>query len=128
MDKMSRILDEKYKEIQVKEMQEEFHNRAVQMYRQMGVSTDAVESQVRHHEQAIAELRKAGLAARLEFVDDLMLVDDINVLDVLKERYLDFQTWEEIGRLHDHNRDWAMKIRDKGLRMILKGKQKRQAQ
>ena len=58
MDKLSKALDEGYRSIQVDEKQAEVHRQAIAMLEETGVTSPAIEEQVKHHAEAIRKLQE----------------------------------------------------------------------
>ena len=120
MDKLSKALDESYRSIQVDEKQAEVHRQVIAMLEETGVTSPAIEEQVKHHAEAIRKLQEEIVQKKLRLVDDLMLLEDANIIAVMKMRYLDYMRWEDICEKIDRQRRWAMKMRDTGLSTILR--------
>lgn len=119
MDKMSRILDEKYMSIPALNKKAEFHAQIAKEL-SVGESTAAaVQKQVEKHEQSAHDLRMEAIKAMEDMVDDFMVVDDVTVLSVLKYRYMDGMTWEEIASKVNKTARRVMQLRDQGLQTIL---------
>ena len=119
MDKASRMLDKKYMALQLKQKQADVHSQAIATLTET-ISDDAfIREQVDRHGKAIRELEREAQQERLDFLDDLLLVDDPNVITVLKLRYLDYLSWDAISARMGCQRRWAMMMRDRGLACIV---------
>ena len=120
MDAVSKKLDKEYMAIQDSLKKAEMHRQAVLMLKSAGVEAADIDEAVRKHEQEILRLQEEVTAARLQQVQDFMLLEDLRTLEILRLRYIDFLTWEEISAKLGCCRDSLMKRRDRGLREILK--------
>jgi len=119
MDNASRMLDKKYMDFQLKLKRAEVHSQAIATLTE-SISDDAVvKEQVNRHSKAIRELECEAQQERLALLDDLLLVDDPNLITVLKLRYLDNLSWDAISAQLGCQRRWAMMLRDRGLACII---------
>lgn len=120
MDAVSKKLDTEYMGIQDSLKKVEMHRQAVLMLKSAGVEAADIDEAVRKHEQEILRLQEEVTAARLQQVQDFMLLEDLRTLEILRFRYIDFLTWEEISARLGCCRDSLMKRRDRALREIAK--------
>lgn len=119
MDKASRALDKKYMALQLKQKRADVHSQAIATLTE-SVSDDAIiREEVDRHSEAIRALEREAQQERLGILDDLLLVDEPNVITVLKLRYLDYLSWEAISARMGCQRRWAMMMRDRGLACIV---------
>ena len=120
MDAVSKKLDAEYMAIQDSLKKTEMHRQAVLMLKSAGVEAADIDEAVGKHEQEILRLQEEVTEARLKQVQDFMLLEDLRTLEILRYRYIDFLTWEEISAKLGCCRDSLMKRRDRGLREIVK--------
>ena len=120
MDAVSKKLDAEYMAIQDSLKKTEMHRQAVLMLKSAGVEAADIDEAVGKHEQEILRLQEEVTAARLQQVQDFMLLEDLRTLEILRFRYIDFLTWEEISGKLGCCRDSLMKRRDRGLCEIAK--------
>ena len=123
MDKASRDLDERYMSIRAKETQLEIHKRALSMLYEAGLDDQIIHEQVQLHENAIRSLQGEIAPLKLEQINDFSRLEDPEVFEVMKMRYFNYLTWDEIAEKHDRTGRWAQLQRNKGLYLILLAKE-----
>lgn len=122
MDKACQELDARYMSVQTKAKQIEMHNLALEILQGFNRDDDIILAQINQHEESIRKLKSEICVANLEFVEDLMLLDDYDAIDIMRMRYVDYLPWEKIAEKKKRSARWAQTIRNRALRQIVQSK------
>ena len=123
MDERSLELDSRYMSIKEKMTRVEIHNQALAMLRESGLEKKYILNQVQIHEAAVNALQDEIAVMKLAQINDFLRLKDPDIIDILKMRYFNYLSWDEIARKHGRTVRWAQMLRNRGLHQIVEAKE-----
>lgn len=123
MDQDSLELDARYMSIKDKMTRVEIHNQALAMLHESGLEDKYILKQVQFHEEAVNCLKDEIAIMKLAQINDFLRLKDPDIIDILKMRYFNYLSWDEIAQKYGRTVRWAQMLRNSGLHQIVKAKE-----
>ena len=123
MDENSLDLDARYMSIKDKMTRVEIHNQALAMLSESGLEEKYIQKQVQFHKAAVSALQDEIAIMKLSQINDFLHLKDPEIIDILKMRYFNYLSWDEIAQKYGRTVRWAQMLRNRGLHQIVEAKE-----
>ena len=123
MDKASKALDAKYMRIQEMSVKIDIQQQALAMLEGSGFEDDYIQEKIRGYREAIDTMKSERAMAKIEQVEDFLLLSDPALVNILNMRYVRNMSWVKIAEETGLTQRWAQIMRNNALRQIAKAKE-----
>ena len=123
MDKASKVLDAKYMRIQEMSVKIDIQQQALAMLEGSGFEDDYILNRIRSYRETIETMKGKLAMAKIEQVEDFLLLTDPALVNILNMRYVRNMSWVKIAEETGLTQRWAQIMRNNALRQIAKAKE-----
>lgn len=123
MDKESKVLDAKYMRIQEMSVKIDIQQQALAMLEGSGFEDDYILNRIRSYRETIDTMKGELARAKIEQVEDFLLLTDPALVNILNMRYVRNMSWVKIAEETGLTQRWAQIMRNNALRQIAKAKE-----
>jgi len=123
MDKASKALDAKYMSIQEMSAKIDIQQQALVMLEGSGLDDSYIQAKTRGYRETIMAMKGELAKAKVEMVEDFLLLTDPALVDLLNKRYVSNMTWDKIAEQAGTTVRWVQLMRNNALHQIVKAKE-----
>jgi len=123
MDKASKALDAKYMRIQEMSAKIEIQQQALAMLEGSRLEDSYIQEKIQCYRETIMAMKGELAKAKVEMVEDFLLLTDPALVDLLNKRYVSNMTWDKIAEQAGTTVRWVQLMRNNALHQIVKAKE-----